>query len=336
MLNLSHLLAKLLITVVFLSTGLHASVQMGLITHSKYVGDREVAWRIKIAGERLGWTVFLDEDEGRNLKGQMLDWVICMLPKNNYCTVGCANYLMVFHPFNYLDEKRRFKSFYEKYDGYLLTINDRKSLRNGLKKKHKKFHHISFNPTVYNVPYQKLALNDLVVMIPVWGTRRRDPKFGELYRLLSQSGFAKFYGVRLDSNIDPQNYRGAIPFDGQSVIDILQQHGIVLVFHSEIHNQESIPSGRIFEAAAASAVIISDENPFVKNHFGDTVFYIDTSQSGESIFNQIQNHMQTIFQDPERAFAMAENAHQIFVEKFTMEDQLLQLQAMHKQVCKEN
>lgn len=312
------------------------NIQMGLITASNYVGDREIAWRIKIAGERLGWNVFLDEESGNQLNYQNLDWVICMLPDNSISDLPCPNYLMVFHPFYYLDESRALRSVYERYDGYLLTINDRQTLQEGLNKKNKKFHHVKFYPTIYSVPYKKLILHDLVVMIPVWGNRLCDPKFGTLYKLLSLSGFAKFYGIHYNPNTDRQNYMGSIPFDGKSVIDILQKHGIVLVFHSEIHNNEGIPSGRIFEAAAASAVIISDDNAFVKKYFGDSVFYIDTSvSSGEDIFQQIEDHLFKIFQNPNKALKMARRAHQIFIDNFTMEKQLINLEAMHKTIINE-
>ena len=287
---------------------------------------------MKIAGEKLGWTVHLDENEGRGLTGKKLDLVICLHPYNEFSKKGCSNYLLVFHPFTYLDDKRRFKPIYEEYDGYLLTINDRKTLRKGLKEKNKRFNYIRFYPTVYNVPYKKLELNDLVVMIPVWGNRLIDSKFETLYKLLSDAGCAKFYGISQNKNIDPQYYMGSIPFDGTSVIDVLQRHGIALVFHSDIHNKELIPSSRVFEAAAASAVIISDENMFVKYHFGDSVFYIDTSASGESIFNQIQGHLNTISQDPKKALKMAKKAHQIFIKKFTMERQLMDLKDMDKKL----
>lgn len=323
----------LILALALLTANLHATVRMGLVTSSGYVGDREAAWRIKIAGEKLGWKVYIDEKEGAELQHKKLDWVICMLPNHNLFHPSCPNYLMVFHPFNYLDGKKRFNAHSSKYDGYLLTINDRKTLKAGLKKKDKKFHHVRFYPTIYNIPYKELSLNSLVVMIPVWGNRRVDPKFIELYQLLNQSGFAKFYGVEKHNSIDPQNYMGSIPFDGVSVINTLQQHGITLVFHSDIHIRESIPSSRIFEAAAASTVIISDENPFVKKHFGDSVFYIDTTQSGENIFKQIQGHISTIFNDPNKAIKMAKNAHKIFEKKFTMEKQLLKLQEMHKKVA---
>jgi hypothetical protein len=321
-----------LIIAMGLCIGLEANLQVGLITSTIYVGDREVAWRIKIAGERLGWNVFLDERDGSQIVDQELDFVVCMLPENDFINPSCPNYLMVFHPFTYLNKQRRFNPFYEKYDGYLLTINDRETLRTGLRLKNKEFHHIPFYPTVYSVPYQKLTFDSLVVMIPVWSNRLTDPKFRSLYSLLSGTGFAKFYGVYLNQEIAAEHYMGTIPFDGASVIHVLQQHGIALVIHSDIHNKECIPSSRIFEAAAASTVVISDENPFVKKHFGDSVFYIDTSASTTNIFSQILGHMHTIRQNPTKAREMARKAHQIFIRNFTMENQLLQLEELNRKV----
>lgn len=311
---------------------LDASIRMGIVTDVRYVGDREVAWRIKIAAERLGWTVFLDEKEGRLIKKEQLDWSVCMLPKNKFSVPHCPNYLMVFHPFNYLDDERKFLPFYEKYDGYLLTINDRESLENGLKLKNKEFHYIPFYPTLQSVPYMNVPLNNLMVMVAVWGNRLNELKYKTLYTLLSQSGIARFYGISPHASMIPQGYMGPIPFDGVSVINVLQENGIILVLHSDIHNEEGIPSSRIFEAAASSAVIISDENAFVKKHFGDSVFYIDTTLSAENIFAQIMDHWTTIHQDPERALEMAKKAHEIFTENFTMEDQLLTLEAMHQEI----
>lgn len=311
---------------------LHSETCIGLATASNYVGDREVAWRIKIAGERLGWTVFLDEDNGKGLQSLDLDWVICMLPNNEFFHPSCPNYLMVFHPFWYLDEERRLLPFYERYQGYLLTINDRETIKNGLWLKGKEFEYVSFYPSVYSVPYREVPLNNLVTMIPVWSNRLTDKKFRSLYRLLSKTGSVKFYGVHKNEDIIDQGYMGAIPFDGVSVIDILQQHGIVLVLHSDIHNEEAIPSSRIFEATAASTVVISDENPFVKKIFGDTVFYIDTTQSAKKIYKQIQRHLQSIRRNPQRALAMAKAAHQIFIENFEMSDQLLRIDSMNRNI----
>lgn len=171
-------------------------------------------------------------------------------------------------------------------------------------------------------------------MVPVWGNRLKDEKFKKIYNMLSRSGFTKFYGIHKNEDIIENGYIGKIPFDGTSVIEILQKHGIVLIFHSEIHNKEEIPSSRIFEAAAASTVIISDQNEFVKKHFKDAVFYVDTSLPAEEVYGQIEHHMETIRQNPEAALDKAKKAHHIFAEYFSMDAQLLNIHAMHRQVKK--
>ena len=311
----------------------HANIHMGIVSNSGYCGERELAWRIKIAAESLGWKVYLDERKGRNLKKiKDLDFVLCLLPYNRHLKPNCPNYLTIFHPFNYIDKEGNLESFYDQYDGYLLTIKQNESITNSLKKKKKEQVCISFYPTVQRIEYKKIALNNLVTMIPVWGNRLTDEKFKNLYKLLSQTGFVKFYGVDRNEKIIQDGYMGEIPFDGSSVIDILQKHGIVLILHSDIHNLAGVPSSRIFEAAAASTVVISDENSFVKEHFADTVFYIDTSLPAVQIYQQIQAHMNTIRLNPENALAMAEKAHRIFTDKFLMTEQLLKLETLHNKI----
>lgn len=307
-----------------------ANIRMGVVSDSQYWGEREVGWRIKLAGESLGWTVFLDENRGCDLrKIKDLDWVICLLPNNNSFMPICPNYLTIFHPLHYLDEDRKLISKYERYEGYLFTIKNGESIGEFFKLRNKKLHATDFYPTVHPVPYQKILLNTLMTMVPVWGNRIMDKKFKSFYQLLSETGVVSFYGHLTDSTIISKGYIGTIPFDGTSVIDVLQRHGIVLIIHSDLHNKEEIPSSRIFEAAAASTVIICDENAFVKEHFGDTVFYIDTMASAESMLAQVQSHLNFIDANPEVALEMAKKAHEIFDKKFLMTDQLLKLEELH-------
>lgn len=152
---------------------------------------------------------------------------------------------------------------------------------------------VPFYPSFQFVPYKKLAFKNVLATI----ADGQSEKFQGLYSLLSEGGFTKFYGV----NDEP--------------ITTLQKHGISLVFHSD----------QIFESAAASAIIISDENSFVKEHFGDNVFYVTTDTSAEEIYQQIKHHVDTIHQNPEKAHAMAKNCHQIFVDRFSIEQQLLHI-----------
>ncbi len=310
-------------------------IKIGIVSDAKYCGEREVAWRIKIAAEHLGWEVFLDEKEGHKLKKKKkLNWIICLLPNNRRIYKYCPTYLTIFHPFNYLNSERKLKPFYEKYDGYLLTIDQTDELENDFQLKNRQFFSSAFYPTLQHVDYKELVLDSLMTMIPVWSNRLTDEKFKTIYKTLSRSGFTKFYGIHENKDIIEDGYMGKIPFDGTSVIQVLQKHGIVLIFHSEIHNKEKIPSSRIFEAAAASTVIISDENEFVKKHFKDTIFYVDTSLSAEEICAQIRQHMDTIRQNPKDALDKAKRAHQIFTEKFSMDTQLINLQAMHNRIKK--
>jgi hypothetical protein len=313
--------------------GAEASSRVGIVSSSGYCGEREVGWRIKAAAESLGWTVFLDEDQGSFIQEMKdLDFVICLLPENTFTNPYCPNYLTIFHPFNFLTEKRHLLPFYEKYAGYLLTVHDGQSIEEGLKLKNKPFHYTSFYPTVHHVPYKEVVLKNLVTMIPVWSNRLNDKKFRSFYKLLSRDGLVSFYGINKNDTMIKRGYVGPIAFDGCSVIDVLQKHGVVLVLHSDIHNQEGLPTSRIFEASAASAVIISDENPFVRTHFGDCVFYIDTSLTASDIDRQVRKHMKFIKSNPKKALEMAKEAHQVFEDLFEMSSQLLKLEVMHKKV----
>jgi hypothetical protein len=167
-------------------------------------------------------------------------------------------------------------------------------------------------------------------MMPIWGDRSDSSKYRTLYQMLSMSGRVKFYGLYKPQSVIHEGYMGKLPFDGISVIEALQKHGIVLIIHSERHFQFEIPSSRIFEATAASAVVICDENPFVKRHFGDSVYYIDISKTGDEIYAQIMQHVDQIALYPELALSKAKQAHQIFIDKFLMTEQLLQLEALHR------
>lgn len=312
---------------------LQANIRMGIVSASHYCGERELAWRMKIAGERLGWEVIVDEDEGQSIQNRSdLDFVVCLLPDNPYFNSHCPNYLTLFHPHDFLNKERALNPMYEKYHGYLLTIHERESLAKPFLQKGRSFYFMPFYPTVHRVEYKRVDLHNLVTSIAAWGNRLTGPKFKQLYKLLSETGRCKFYGINANEDVIEQGYIGRVPFDGTTVIEILQQHGIVLVLHSEIHNRNKIPSSRIFEAAAASTVIICDQNEFVKEHFKDSAFYIDTRLSAEKVFEQIQGHLNTILMDPEKALVMAKKAHDIFIENFEMADQLHRLERLHNKV----
>lgn len=93
-----------------------------------------------------------------------------------------------------------------------------------------------------------------------------------LFKLLDNEGIVRFYGPEVVpewNNYKPwegyQSYAGEIPFDGVSLIRKCNECGIVLALSSDMHRRAGAVTNRVYEACAAGCVIISDDNPFMKN-----------------------------------------------------------------------
>lgn len=155
-------------------------------------------------------------------------------------------------------------------------------------------------------------------------TRSQD-KYMDVFKRLDKTGYFEVYGKPERWRHTPRSFRGSIPFDGKSMLKINNNAGVTLIFHARDHLDNGIPTGRIFEAASANTVIISDRNQYVIDNFGDNVLYIDVDQSAAEIFSQIDQHMQWIFNNPLQAQQMAERCHEIFLQRFTLEEQMQRL-----------
>ena len=147
-----------------------------------------------------------------------------------------------------------------------------------------------------------------------------------LLELLDETGELKIYGPRSLYGVklwdDFKSYIGPLPFDGISVVKEISESGIVLALSSEAHKDAEMMSNRLFEGLAAGAVIISDENPFAKRHFGDTLLYIDSSLPTDDVFTQIRQHMRWIRDNDAQAVALAQKAQAIFKERYTLDASL--------------
>ena len=146
-----------------------------------------------------------------------------------------------------------------------------------------------------------------------------------MFSLLDQNDWLQVYGPEERWGFIPHSLKGMLPFDGISIRKAIQEAGIALVLHSSRHLGIGAPSARVFEAAAASAVIISDMHPFIMREFGGSVLYVDHRKNGEEMFKQIKSHMEWIRLHPEEAKELAYRSHKIFLEKFTLESELLKL-----------
>jgi hypothetical protein len=106
------------------------------------------------------------------------------------------------------------------------------------------------------------------------------------------------------------------------MIKAISEAGIAMVFSSDAHKESELMPNRLFESLAAGAVIICDDNPFAQRHFGDTLLYVDASESPERVSKQILGRREWILGHSDEALEMARAAQEIFKKKFTLDRSL--------------
>jgi hypothetical protein len=148
----------------------------------------------------------------------------------------------------------------------------------------------------------------------------------DLLKALDNADIIRIYGPRLLLGMNVWEgykcYAGEIPFDGISVIHEIANAGIGLVLSSEAHKDSGLMSSRLFECLAAGVVIICDENPFARRHFGGALLYIDTTGDVDDTYQQICQHLCWIKEHRTEALKLARQAQIIFREKFTLDKSL--------------
>lgn len=235
-----------------------------------------------------------------------------------------------------------------KFDGYLISFQRLDLIEQACANCNKKFHGLNWYPSVHRVHYDPPVPKRLFYNGGS-GILRNSEKYRRMLSILATKDYFYFLNdiqYKKLLNIGDLNFKDAfinerdwkqkiatadtlIPFDGVSLLNVHHNEGVSLILHGENHLPFGVPTCRIFEAAAANSVIISDPNPFVREHFGDNVLYIDVSQDADTIAKQIDQHMQWIFSHPQEAQQLAQKCHEIFLEKFTLEAQIQRLMALH-------
>jgi hypothetical protein len=149
----------------------------------------------------------------------------------------------------------------------------------------------------------------------------------DLFKTLDELGMMRIYGPKVFQGVRPwdgyKSYEGEIPFDGGvSMVKAINNCGISLVLSSDSHRVAEAATNRLYESLAAGAVIISDDNEFVKREFGDSVLYIEYSREYEFMKDQILGHLKWINDNKQVALQKAKVAQQIFTKKFCLRKQM--------------
>lgn len=158
-----------------------------------------------------------------------------------------------------------------------------------------------------------------------------------LFKLLDRTGKVKFFGpdvVDTWGGLRPwegyECYQYSIPFDGFSILKEINECGICLVISSDIHRRAGAVTNRAYEACAAGAVIISDDNEYMQKYFSDAALFINYNKSNpRDTYNQIMEKYQWIVEHPQDAKDLAKKAQEVFKKYFGLENQLMNIIKRH-------
>lgn len=295
----------------------------------KPTAEKELAIRLCLAASKIGWEA-IEVGVSTEIEAFAPDAVLSLhlrSPKlTSYPTYGC-----MWNPIQYCQSSQEIVRNILSYDSYLFGSPEIFTwLTRKLKFSTKKCDFVSFYTSCYETTYQPPYTTQprLVYLGSNWdgGERHKD-----LFTHLDRQDYAEFYGKPDGWKYLRNSYKGIIPFDGVSVLHTLNRAGVGLCLHTEAHTASKVASMRIFEIVASGAIAICGEHAFVQEHFGDTVFYLSQNLTEPEQVEQITEYIQWIQNHPKLATEMSVEAHQIFLEKFTLEKLLLGFEQYHQQ-----
>ena len=321
-------------------------------------GEYSYFEHFKYSAEKLGWEVTIYDQQVINHEEEILkfdpDFILYAIftdPKmpRKLEIHRSKKYFINFHPLQITRNSLKLISKEDPYnalgilkeemlisDALLIGAEEVNISRLALQRNNKKFNGIRLLPQVSATINQPADPKNIMWCNTGWDKLRSSKKYHNFINLLSNNTEFKSYGKygRLQSYIDQSKYDGFIP-TAEEMIKTIRKNGIYLLTHSDLHNQSTTPSLRIFEAVAANVIVISDKNPFAIKHFGDNFLYFDHNADTKTMYQQVKAHYDWILANPQKAKAMSERAHQIFLEKFTLEKDLIRIAKMHEAILKQ-
>lgn len=154
------------------------------------------------------------------------------------------------------------------------------------------------------------------------GTHWDGSRHGAVFRGLDGRVPLHLYGAPEAWQGRGESYRGVLPFDGTSVIEAIRSAGIALCLHKSVHREANCPSMRIFEAAAAGALIITDDFDFPRQWLRDSVLYVDADLPPPMITEQILDHVAWVNRNRDAAKRLAVRSNELFRRSLTLESML--------------
>lgn len=331
---------------------------VAIYSTSNRIGEGELRKRAVIAAKNLGWNV-IDGDFDESTSNYIVTshfyysalTLLNLIYKPKF-TLAVTHYVFIVPSFGYnivylnvpnymLFTRDSFLSKYkhlEKYDGYI----DLYSVANGSNPKlTKALKNLGKEDAIviplylsqnYR-PYSPAKREEMVVIGSLWGCNRSSVRIADSLYDLAMEGKLVAYGIE-DLEFLGNAYKGRIEdYDkGKSSVDNLfnlqKRYGIALAIHNLEHMIEKIPTSRVAESIASGSIVVSDQNGFIKQFFGDNILYFDALVTEDKIYSQLTNHIKWIRENPEEVEKKAKAAHEIFMNEFALEKQLQKLYDM--------
>ena len=140
------------------------------------------------------------------------------------------------------------------------------------------------------------------------------------FRKLSDSEGVQICGPERGwQHINKKAYGGPLPWDGASVQAKYAETGIGLCMLSDDHLRDDVISNRIFEITSVGAIALCCDIPWIRKHFGDSVYYFDQNLSDAALAAAVLELRESIYADPESAISKASRAREIFEANFSSE-----------------
>lgn len=209
------------------------------------------------------------------------------------------------------------------YDGYMTIADSLQKFLNAFCAGAGKPQHVGF---YYNTPQKQEIAADIEGLaaraelgLCYFGTNW-DPRSRPMFRALVRSDYMRIYGPQESwAYLQGHRYFGSPPFDGNAAQREYAKHGVGLAVLSRGHLLDDVISNRIFEITSVGAVAICPDIPWIRRHFGDSVYYFEPNQPVQAVSGQIDAAMQAIAAHPAEAADKARRARAIFEAQFSSE-----------------
>ena len=332
-------------------------VTIALYGTQQRIGESLLYERIKQAAKNNGWNVIgvcLPEDLALSFATRhfflvainLVNWVY--KPKFNFHSTHHSNTTPYGYNIMYInmpnehiidlngDFKKRFRHLanYDAYvDLYSILHGSNPLLLHALSLHNNK--NAAVLPIYFAVnymPYSPAKHEQINIVGSLWGCNRESLRVFSVIKKLAKENLLVAYGLKSFFKPLGCSYKGQIEEKidektekNDGLFNIQKKYGISLALHSLEHTIDGIPTNRVVEAISAGSIVISDNHPFIKKYFGNTVLYFDAFAQPDEMYDQIRNHVQWIRNNPEEAEKKAKAAYDIFNEHFTMEKSLLKV-----------